>query len=294
MPTRTEVVSRFINFLDILPEDLHFLSLKGGGSQATLCQFDLLNVTYVLRLFPSQSSFAAREHQIALAKQAGELGFGPKIHFVDPEMKGMVMEFISGRVVQVTDFEDSTQLGAFAKFLKRLHLSEVEFPLAVSPFERFRDFSAKMDVVPSRFSEMQALMGHLEVLFQLFPVRHVPTHLDLHPLNIMVDHHRFCLVDWVNGGMCDPWFDLATFSVFHELNHEKALKFLTEYLERAPTEYEWNRFIVMQPIRPLVIAAALFSVHNDPLAESMLQIAIDLTDHVLFHDALNSIKKAVF
>jgi thiamine kinase-like enzyme len=203
----------------------------------------------------------------------------------------MIMEFISGRTVKVTDFEDSAHLAAFAKFLKRLHLSEVEFPHAVSPFKRFRDFCVKMDIAPSRFLEMQALMADLEALFQLFPNRPVPSHLDLHPLNIMVDKDRFCLVDWVNGGMYDPWFDLATFSVFQELNKEKAQQFLTEYLERAPMEFEWNRFIVTQPIRPLVIAAALFSAHNNHLAESMFQTALALIDQDTFHEALNAIKR---
>jgi hypothetical protein len=87
MSAKTEVVKRFFNSLNTRQENLFYEPLKGGSSQATLCRFDLQNVTYVLRLFPTNASLLVREHQIALAKQAGEQGFGPKIHFVDPEMK---------------------------------------------------------------------------------------------------------------------------------------------------------------------------------------------------------------
>lgn len=293
MCLKTEIVSQFLEShspsLEALQTDkLVFEPLKGGGSAATLYRFNLKDTTYVLRLFPSQASSLAREHQINLAKQAGEKSFGPKIHFVDPEMKGMIMEFIPGRTVEAIDFKDNNLLAAFAKFLKRLHLSEVDFPLAVSPFKRFRDFSLKVDSAPPRFSEIQTLMADLELLYQLFPNQKVPSHLDLHPLNIMTWNEHFFLVDWVNGGMSDPYFDLATFSVFHELDNEKTLHLLTHYLERAPTELEWNRFITAQPVRLFVIAAALMSFGK--LYLPIYQQGLDLIDQDRFYSSLRNLR----
>lgn len=119
------------------------------------------------------------------------------------------------------------------------------------------------NVFPSRFSEVKILMEDLEAIFQLLPIKQVPSHLDLHPLNIMVCKNSFVLVDWVNGGMSDPYFDLATFCVFHGFNEERIKLFLTHYFGRDLTEMEWNRYIVTQPIRLFVIAAALFSSNHD-------------------------------
>lgn len=79
----------------------------------------------------------------------------------------------------------------------------------------------------------------------------------------MLWESRFFLVDWVNGGMSDPYFDLATFSIFHGLNEERLMLFLTHYLGRTPHHIEWNRLIVAQPIRLFVIAASLFSSLTD-------------------------------
>lgn len=281
MYPRTEVVSQFIKSLASLPEriqvdQLVYEPLKGGGSAATLYRFDLHKHSYVLRLFPSQASSLTRMHQVMLAKQAGESGFGPKVYFVDAQMNGMVMEFIPGRTVEEADFEDKSNLSRFAIFLKSLHRSKAHFPLAVSPFKRFRDFCLKMEqtnnIFPSRFSEVKTLMEDLESIFQSLPVNLVPSHLDLHPLNIMVCKNQFLLVDWVNGGMSDPYFDLATFSVFLGLDEERIKLFLTHYFEHDLTELEWNRFMITQPIRLFVIAAALFSsIPDNSMNEEMIR-----------------------
>lgn len=332
MCSKTEVVSQFIKSLTFLSETIQvdkliYESLKGGGSAATLYRFDLDKYPYVLRLFPLHTPPLTRMHQIMLAKQAGQMDFGPKIHFVDAQLRGMVMEFISGRTVEWADFKDGVCLAEFAKFLQRLHRSKVSFPLAVSPFKRFRDFYLKIEktngVLPSRFSEVKNLMEDLEAMFQLLPINQVPSHLDLHPLNIMFWKNRFFLVDWVNGGMSDPYFDLATFSLFHGLNEEREILFLTHYFEHPPTCLEWNRFVVTQPIRLFVIAAALLSSNFDKsmtyeemirdmslptlsdfgkkgaiwphplLGISMFQTALTLIDQEKFQCSLQDLKKHV-
>lgn len=119
-------------------------------------------------------------------------------------------------------------------------------------------------------------MEELEATFQLSPVPQVPTHLDLHPLNIMLSDQRFFLVDWVNGGICDPYFDLATFTTFQYLDESQTLTFLTHYFERPPTQFEWSRFIITQPIRLFVIAAAL------------LNTSLDETRSISYEEALKS------
>ncbi len=103
----------------------------------------------------------------------------------------------------------------------------------------------------------------METIFALLPTMLAPSHLDLHSLNILFKEESFCLVDWVNGGISDAHFDLATFSVFHNLTKEQQIVFLSQYFGRAPTDYEWNRFVVTQPVRLFVIAAALIVSSTD-------------------------------
>jgi len=139
----TEIISQFLKSLgraECTADDFLYEPMKGGGSLATLYRLDVNKYSYVLRLFPLHASPTTRMHQITLAKQAGEMGCGPKIHFVDSQMNGMIMEFIPGRTVKESDFSDAANLAEFAKFLQRLHSSKANFPLAVSPFKRFHDF----------------------------------------------------------------------------------------------------------------------------------------------------------
>lgn len=268
----TKIVSSFIKSLEpsiqkLQSDVIAYEPMKGGRSVATLFRFDLAKHSYVLRLFPPHTPQLTRLHQIMLANQAGIMQFGPKIHFVDSQLNGIIMEFIPGRTVQASDFDDASCLTGFATFLQRLHRSEENFPLAVSPFKRLHDFYLKMEKNSKRhvpqFAPIKKLMEELEALFQLLPIMQVPSHLDLHPLNIMIWEKQFFLLDWVNGGLSDPYFDLTTFSVFHSLKDTQEALLLSEYFGREPTDLEWNRFTVTKPIRLFVIAAAIFSADSD-------------------------------
>ncbi|HEV8051176.1 MAG TPA: phosphotransferase, partial [Parachlamydiaceae bacterium] len=248
-------------------DNLQCIPLKGGGSKAMLYRFDIEQDSYVLRLLPPEANNLTRQHQITLAIQAGKIGVGPQILFVDPHMEAMVMSFISGRTIQKIDTKNEEHLASFAKTLKKLHTSTEKFPIAVSPFKRFHNFVKKGEkeiiTYPSRFAEVKTLMEELETTFNLNPVALVPCHLDLHPLNILLSNQEFLFVDWVNGGLSDPYFDLTTFSFFQDLSEAQTINFLTNYFERSPNEFEWNRFIVTKPIRLFVIAAALLSSFAD-------------------------------
>lgn len=312
------------SFSNIDPDNLIYIPLRGGGSTAALYRFDIGRNSYVLRLLPQQASSLTRMHQITLAKQAGKICIGPEIYFVDSQMEGMIMNFIPGRTVQQKDIEDCDNLSRFAKFL---HSSKESFPVACSPFQRFRNFllKGKQEKItyPSRMNEVTTLMEELEARFQLRPVPHVPTHLDLHPLNIMLSDQRFFLVDWVNGGISDPYFDLATFATFQCLDESQTLTFLTHYFERPPTEFESNRFIITQPIRMFFIAAALLNTSLDetrpiayekalkclklpsitdfgknerneplwPFGLTMFKSGLQLIDHEIFKTALKYIQR---
>ncbi len=199
--------------------------------------------------------------QIALARWAGEIEAGPKIVFVDPHSEALIMDFIPGRVVHPRDFQTPYYLDTFAEALRSLHQSSINFPIASSPFKRFHNFLDK-NAYPSllRIPEIKALMKDIENVFQVHESPLVPSHLDLHSHNIMLSGERFFLVDWVNGGMSNPYFDLATFAIFHGLSESQIKNFLGTYFGRNCHELEWNLFVVAQPVRLFVIAAAYLSL----------------------------------
>lgn len=180
----------------------------------------------------------------------------------------LLWDFIPGRTTQLTDFESEDRIAQFADLLKILHQSSGEFPMASSPFRRFHDFLAKGEKnevpFPSSVLEVRTLMVQIEKILQLYPVPLGPSHLDLSPFNIILTNKSFLLVDWVNGGLSDPYFDLATFSVFHCLVESQMKTFLEHYFGHEPSSLEWKRFIIVLPVRLFVIAVSclLFPTEN--------------------------------
>jgi thiamine kinase-like enzyme len=117
--------------------------------------------------------------------------------------------------------------------------------------------------------------------------------LDLHLSNIILkDNEEIFLIDWVNGGISDPFFDLATFSYFSELNEVHNEIFLTSYFQRVPTEIEKARFNVILPVRAMVIAASFFSSvsNNTNSTEAYIEKSIDLIESETFKRSLKQLQ----
>lgn len=257
IPRMISAFAEKLGLAKIDPCNLTYVPLIGGMSKATLYYFDLHERRYVLRLLAPQSN---RPHQILIAQEAGRLGIGPEVHFVDPQLEALIMDFIPGRTVHPSDFVHNDQMIKFAELLRQLHLPSHRFPAARCPFQRFHDFLRKGQeqklVYPLQMAEAKKCMDQIEAILHLHPVSLAPAHLDLNSLNIMLSDDRFFLVDWVNGGMSDPYFDLAIFAVFQGLDAAQTQVFLTHYFGHVPTPFEMSRFVILKPVRLFAIAAA--------------------------------------
>ena len=246
---------------EITPDQLSCESLLGGFSGTSICRFDMSNHSYVLRLFKSELGYYDSVRQIITGKLAGDIGVAPKVHYIDPDMKGYIMDFIHGRTIRKADLQPKDNLANFTSTLRCLHSSKQSFPEARTPLQSFHLSVAKGDrhstPYPTRFNEVRKIMQEIEGILQLHPVPYVPTHLDLNSQNILLNGNRFLVIDWENGGLSDPYFDLSMFPIFMRLDEMEVKQFLTDYFGRSPSQFEWDRYIVAQPIC-LFLRAAVF------------------------------------
>lgn len=111
-----------------------------NGSAAALFRFDVKDRSYVLRILPPQASHVSRTHEVLLAQQAGAMGIGPKIHFVDPHLETFITDFIPGRTVHPLDFQNISYLDRFTKLLQKLHQSLCKIPVACRYWREFLKF----------------------------------------------------------------------------------------------------------------------------------------------------------
>lgn len=236
-------------------------ALHGGFSGAPIYRFELKNNQYVVRLFKPEIDEKDNIRQLENAKLAGELGVGPKVLFVDPEMEGYIMDYISGRTVKNEDFGAEENLKKISHLLRTLHGSQQSLPLAKNPIQAFYRFiengNKQSTPYPTQFTESVRVMQEIDNVLQRYPASSVPCHLDVNSQNTMWNGNDFLLIDWEVGGMSDPFFDLSMFPVFLQLNELQEKMFLEKYFERPPAQLEWDRYVVAQPIC-LFLRAAVF------------------------------------
>jgi thiamine kinase-like enzyme len=217
------------------------------------------------------------------------MGIGPQIHFVDPHLEAFIADFIPSRTVNPRDFQNLSQLEKFAQLLQKFHRSSCEIPLACSPFQRFSGFLEKAEkqglILSPKLFEIKKLMEEIEAILRSHDIPLVPCHLDLHSENIMFGVKDFIVVDWVNGGLSNPYFDLATFAVFHDLNELQTIAFLSSYFGRTPCELEWSLFSVTQPVRLFVMALACLSMSSEKIP-SYNDVCIN-SEMTLFRDYIH-------
>lgn len=278
---------------DLYLSKISLSALKGGQSSASIYQFEINGSRFVLRTPPAGAHPLTKAHQSLLARQAGELGIGPKTHYIDPEFNGIILDYIPGQEAKAQDFQNPLLIDKMANTLRTLHQAKRPFPIAVSPFTRFNDFLQKNPCQSNALKKIKLCMDEIEKTLRFYPVPPSPTHLDLHLSNIILkDKEEIYLIDWVNGGIADPFFDLATFSYFAELNETQIEIFLNSYFQRVPSEIEKARFNIIFPIRIMVIAASFFASgsNNRKSCETYTEKSIYLIETEIFERSLKQLQ----
>ena len=210
--------------------------LAGGFSGAAIYRLDYGDDSYVLRLMPNADD---AQRQTTLARAAAKAGVGPKVYYVDVDEGAMVTDFVQGRTVHPRDFQDAELVAGFARLLKKLHSSTEDFPSVGSPPERFF-FRLKLAQekgidLPSDWPFAVQTMALLRDLLEVTSSGEGPAHLDMNSLNIMLDDERFTLIDWADGGVADPVYDIASFIRFECLS-PKATQAVPAGLLRAAAD----------------------------------------------------------
>ena len=183
---------------------------------------------YVLRIGGKDTELLGidRDAEYHAALVAAELGIGPEVvEFVQPE-GCLVTRYVAGQQVPIGP-GTIERVGAV---LRTLH-GGAAFP---GRFDSFRVVETYLRTArahgvaePSRYGWAHQIAARIERTRG--DVRPVPCHNDLLNANFIDDGERIRIVDWEYAGMGDPFFDLANFSVNHELEEEQDRVLLIAY-----------------------------------------------------------------
>jgi thiamine kinase-like enzyme len=175
------------------------------------------------------------EHQASQA--AARAGVAPEVvGFVEPQGY-LVTRFVTGRPIPPGEMRRPANLERAARLLRTVHEStplEARFE-SFRVVEAYRDEAAAHGVEPPpAYAKAKALADRIERARAGAPVH--PCHNDLLNANFIDDGAQLWLVDWEYAGMGDRFFDLANFSVNHELGPDEDRILLDAYFDTVRDE----------------------------------------------------------
>jgi thiamine kinase-like enzyme len=208
---------------------------------------------YVIRLAGNDTHLLgiSREVEHAATVAAAGVGVGPEVvAFIRPEGY-LVTRFIEGRPLAETEAHQPATLARVADSLRHFHgnaaIPGLFIPLRI--VEAYRALAVARGVtIPPEYELARAIGRRIELALLAAPVELRPCHNDLLNANFIDDGRRIRIVDWEYAGMGDPFFDLANFSVNHELSDDESAMLLGAYDQAVPTKERLARVTLMRVV----------------------------------------------
>jgi len=211
----------------------------GGGITNRNFKVTVGGESFVLRIGGKDTALLGidRGAEHAATSIAAGLEIGPEVvAFVEPE-GSLVTRFVAGSPLPVEEMRRTETLQHVAEMLRRLH----DGPSFPARFDSFRVVEAYLATAASRGVATpreyeQAKQTADEIERTRGPRAARPCHNDLLNANFIRQGETIRIVDWEYAGMGDRFFDLANFSVNHELSDDQNEELLTAYFGELADE----------------------------------------------------------
>jgi len=228
--------------------DLKIIPLEGGITNKNY-KVEVGGETFVLRITGAKTELLGidRDNEYFANLVADELGIGPEVvYFIRPEGY-LVTRFLDSRPLPLQEITLDSNIKKVAAVLKKIHnMSPIpgefdifkvieEYTQTVTEYEV--DFPPDFDWIFARAKEAEnSLAKH--------PYSPCPCHNDLLNANFLYDGN-IRILDWEYAGMGDVFFDLANFSVHHQLTDDQDRLLLESYYGEV-TPMAWGRLKILK------------------------------------------------
>jgi thiamine kinase-like enzyme len=176
-----------------------------------------------------------RRHETAANLLASSIGIAPDVLARSESEGWTVTRFLPGRPMDAAELASEPRLGELAATLRRLHHAGT-IGMDFNPFSivrRYHEIAQSRNVIePFDYPAAMEILEQIEGVRAFRPAAFC--HNDLLNANFIYDG-EIRILDWEYAGMGDPFFDLANFSVNHELPPTSDERLLTHYFGHSDT-----------------------------------------------------------
>jgi len=208
------------------------VEVLGGGITNHNLKVEVDGEAFVLRVAGKDTGLLGIDRTVerAATEAAAAAGIGPDVvAFVEPE-GWLVTRFIEGEIPPLERMREPDMLVRIAQGLHSFH-DGPPIPGSFDPFrvvEIYRETAlARGGSIPEDYEWAHGIAQRIELTRAQAEPR--PCHNDLLNANFLDDGERLRIVDWEYAGMGDVFFDLANFSINHELDTTAGAALLEAY-----------------------------------------------------------------
>jgi thiamine kinase-like enzyme len=215
-----------------------FEVLRGGITNRNL-KVEVDGGHYVLRIAGKDTSLLGIDRAVELASSeaAAAVGVGPEVvALIEPE-GWLVTRFIAGETPPLERMRQPAMLARVAEALRAFHGG----PSIPGTFDSFRVVEIYRETAVARGGSIPAAFQWAHEIARRIErtrtdAQPTPCHNDLLNANFLDDGERIRIVDWEYAGMGDLFFDLANFSINHELDADASASLLEAYFGEVRSE----------------------------------------------------------
>ena len=206
--------------------------ILGGGITNHNVKVEVDGETYVLRVAGKDTDLLGidRRVEVEATRAAATLGIGPEVMaFIEPE-GWLVTRFIGGEIPPLQRMREPDMLARVAAALRAFH-DAAAIPGRFDSFRVVEEYRrtalSRGGTVPGAYETTHRIARRVEK--RRGAPSPAPCHNDLLNANFLDDGERLRIVDWEYAGMGDRFFDLANFSINHELGQKERETLLLAY-----------------------------------------------------------------